>query len=283
MTMKNQENNKKQILVLGGTGKTGSRVVSKLQQLGRPVRVGSRNAAIPFDWNDQSTWGPVLQGIDSVYIAYQPDLAVPGATDTIRNLAKLSIANGVSHLVLLSGRGEEEAQACEKIVMNAGVNWTILRASWFNQNFSEGYLLDPILYGQVDLAVGDVPEPFIDADDIADVAVAALTTDGHAGQLYELTGPRLLTFHDAIQEIATALGTPVQYNQISMDDYKAMMREYQIPDDYIWLISYLFTEVLDGRNASLADGVERALGRKPTDFSEYVRKAVATGVWQVKA
>ncbi|MGN8068197.1 NAD(P)H-binding protein [Mucilaginibacter sp. 22184] len=281
--MKNQENNKKQILVLGGTGKTGSRVVSKLQQLGRPVRVGSRNAAIPFDWNDQSTWGPVLQGIDSVYIAYQPDLAVPGATDTIRNLAKLSIANGVSHLVLLSGRGEEEAQACEKIVMNAGVNWTILRASWFNQNFSEGYLLDPILYGQVDLAVGDVPEPFIDADDIADVAVAALTTDGHAGQLYELTGPRLLTFHDAIQEIATALGTPVQYNQISMDDYKAMMREYQIPDDYIWLISYLFTEVLDGRNASLADGVERALGRKPTDFSEYVRKAVATGVWQVKA
>jgi len=283
MTMKNQENNKKQILVLGGTGKTGSRVVSKLQQLGWPVRVGSRNAAIPFDWNDQSTWGPVLQGIDSVYIAYQPDLAVPGATDTIRNLAKLSIANGVSHLVLLSGRGEEEAQACEKIVMNAGVNWTILRASWFNQNFSEGYLLDPILYGQVDLAVGDVPEPFIDADDIADVAVAALTTDGHAGQLYELTGPRLLTFHDAIQEIATALGTPVQYNQISMDDYKAMIREYQIPDDYIWLISYLFTEVLDGRNASLADGVERALGRKPTDFSEYVRKAVATGVWQVKA
>ena len=281
--MKNQENNKKQILVLGGTGKTGSRVVSKLQQLGWPVRVGSRNAAIPFDWNDQSTWGPVLQGIDSVYIAYQPDLAVPGATDTIRNLAKLSIANGVSHLVLLSGRGEEEAQACEKIVMNAGVNWTILRASWFNQNFSEGYLLDPILYGQVDLAVGDVPEPFIDADDIADVAVAALTTDGHAGQLYELTGPRLLTFHDAIQEIATALGTPVQYNQISMDDYKAMIREYQIPDDYIWLISYLFTEVLDGRNASLADGVERALGRKPTDFSEYVRKAVATGVWQVKA
>ena len=280
--MNNQENTKKQILVLGGTGKTGSRVVSKLQQLGWPVRVGSRNAAIPFDWNDQSTWTPVLQGTDSVYISYQPDLAVPGATDTIRDLAKLAIANGVTHLVLLSGRGEEEAQACEKIVMNAGVNWTILRASWFNQNFSEGYLLDPILYGQVDLPVGDVPEPFIDADDIADVAVAALTTDGHAGQLYELTGPRLLTFRDAIQEIATALGTPVQYNQISMDDYKAMMREYQIPDDYIWLISYLFTEVLDGRNASLADGVERALDRKPTDFSDYVRKAIAAGVWQVK-
>ncbi|NHA07668.1 NAD(P)H-binding protein [Mucilaginibacter sp. HC2] len=281
--MNNQENTKKQILVLGGTGKTGSRVVSKLQQLGWPVRIGSRNAAIPFDWNDQSTWAPVLQDIDSVYISYQPDLAVPGAADTIRSLTHLAVKSGVTHLVLLSGRGEEEAQACEKMVINAGVDWTILRASWFCQNFSEGYVLDPILAGQVDLPVGHVPEPFIDADDIADVAVAALTNNGHAGQVYELTGPRLLTFRDAIQEIAAALNQPIQYQQIPMDAYKAMLREYQIPDDYIWLISYLFTEVLDGRNASLADGVERALGRKPTDFSEYIRKAIATGAWQVIA
>ncbi len=281
--MNNQENTKKQILVLGGTGKTGSRVVSKLQQLGWPVRIGSRNAAMPFDWNDQSTWAPVLQGIDSVYISYQPDLAVPGAADTIRSLTQLAVKSGVTHLVLLSGRGEEEAQACEKMVINAGVDWTILRASWFCQNFSEGYLLDPILAGQVDLPVGHVPEPFIDADDIADVAVAALTNNGHAGQVYELTGPRLLTFRDAIQEIAAALDQPIHYQQIPMDDYKAMLREYQIPDNYIWLISYLFTEVLDGRNASLADGVERALGRKPTDFSEYIRKAIAAGAWQVIA
>ncbi|MBB6128385.1 NAD(P)H-binding protein [Mucilaginibacter lappiensis] len=281
--MNNQENTKKQILVLGGTGKTGNRIVSKLQQMNWPVRIGSRNAAIPFDWNDQNTWAAVLQGIDSVYIAYQPDLAVPGATDTIRNLTQLAVKSGVTYLVLLSGRGEEEAQACEKIVMDAGADWTILRASWFCQNFSEGYLLDPILAGYVSLPVGKVPEPFIDVDDIADVAVAALTTDGHAGQLYELTGPRLLTFRDAVQEIAAALKQPVQYQQISMDDYKAMMREYQIPDDYMWLISYLFTEVLDGRNASLADGVQRALGRKPTDFSEYIRKAIAAGMWQVTA
>lgn len=258
-------------------------MVNKLQQLGWSVRIGSRNAAIPFDWSDQSTWAPVLQGIDSVYISYQPDLAVPGAADTIRNLAQLAVKSGVTHLVLLSGRGEEEAQSCEKMVINAGVDWTILRASWFCQNFSEGYLLDPILAGQVDLPVGHVPEPFVDADDIADVAVTALTNNGHAGQVYELTGPRLLTFQQAVQEIATALDNSIQYNQISMDDYKNMMREYQIPDDYIWLISYLFTEVLDGRNASLTDGVERALGRKPTDFSEYIRKAIAAGMWKVNA
>src|ERR1700754_3827602 len=164
--MKNQENTPKQILVLGGTGKTGSRVAARLQQMGWPLRIGSRNAEIPFEWNDQSTWLPVLQGIDSVYIAYQPDLAVPGAEESIRAFAQLAVDNNVKQLVLLSGRGEAEAQACEQIIMNAGTDWTILRASWFCQNFSESYLLEPVLAGHVALPVGNIPEPFVDADDI---------------------------------------------------------------------------------------------------------------------
>jgi uncharacterized protein YbjT (DUF2867 family) len=280
--MKNQQNTKKKILVLGGTGKTGSRVTDRLKQMGYNVRVGSRSAEIPFDWNDQSTWLPALQGMDAVYITYQPDLAVPGAEDSIRTLSKLAVECKVKQLVLLSGRGEHEAQQCEKIIMNAGTDWTILRASWFCQNFSESYLLEPVLAGQVALPVGNIPEPFVDADDIADVAVEVLTNDGHSGQLYELTGPRLLTFQEAVKEIADATGRPIQYEQISMNDYAAMMAEYEVPQDIIWLITYLFTEVLDGRNASLTDGVQRALGRKPTDFSEYIRKAVATGVWRVE-
>ena len=280
--MKNQQNTEKKILVLGGTGKTGSRVTDKLKQLGYNVRVGSRSAEIPFDWNDQRTWLPVLQGMDAVYIAYQPDLAVPDAEDSIRALSKLAVECNVKQLVLLSGRGEYEAQQCEKIVMGAGTDWTILRASWFCQNFSESYLLDPILAGYVALPVGNIPEPFVDADDIADVAVEVLTNDGHSGQLYELTGPRLLTFQEAVQEIAGATGRPIQYEQISMNDYAAMLTEYEVPQDIIWLITYLFTEVLDGRNASLTDGIQRALGRKPTDFSEYIRKTVAAGVWQAE-
>jgi uncharacterized protein YbjT (DUF2867 family) len=220
--------------------------------------------------------------MDAVYITYQPDLAVPGAEDSIRTLSKLAVECKVKHLVLLSGRGEHEAQQCEKIVMNAGTDWTILRASWFCQNFSESYLLEPVLAGHVALPVGNIPEPFVDADDIADVAVEVLTNDGHSGQLYELTGPRLLTFQEAVKEIADATGRPIQYEQISMDDYVVMLTEYEVPQDIIWLITYLFTEVLDGRNASLTDGVQRALGHKPTDFSEYVRKAVAAGVWQTE-
>ncbi|MDN5284503.1 MAG: NmrA family transcriptional regulator [Mucilaginibacter sp.] len=278
--MQSPKNTEKKILVLGGTGKTGSRVVDRLQQLGALVTIGSRSAEIPFDWNDQTTWLANLQDVNAVYITFQPDLAIPGAVEIIRAFSKLAVENKVNHLVLLSGRGEEEAQRCEKMVMEAGTHWTILRASWFSQNFSESYLLDPILAHYVALPVSNLPEPFVDADDIADVAVEALTNDGHFGQLYELTGPRLLTFQDAVQEIATATGKPIHYEKISMDEYAAMMAEYEVPKDIIWLITYLFIEILDGRNASLTDGVQRALGRKPTDFSAYVQKAIATGVWQ---
>lgn len=271
------------ILVLGGTGKTGSRVAQRLTQRGFLVQIGSRSGEPAFDWLDPATWKPVLRGADAVYIAFQPDLAVPGAVDTIRSFTETAVASGVRKLVLLSGRGEAAAEMCERAVMRSGVEWTILRASWFNQNFSESYLLEPVLAGHVALPVAAVGEPFIDADDIAEVAVAALTEPGHAGQLYELTGPRLLTFAGAVGEIAGATGRTIQYELISMGAYAAELAEQGVPDEYVALLTYLFTEVLDGRNASLTDGVERVLGRKPTDFADYARRMAATGIWGVDA
>lgn len=266
-------------LVLGGTGKTGSRVAQQLTRLGWPVRIGSRAGQPAFDWQDQATWKPALENVNAVYIAFQPDLAAPGAVDIIRSFVETAVEGGVRQLLLLSGRGEPEAELCEQIVMDSGADWTILRASWFNQNFSESYLLDPIIGGYVALPAGNVGEPFIDADDIADVAVAALTTPGHAGQLYELTGPRLLTFGEAVNEIAGSTGRPLHYEPISIDAYAASLTEYGVPNEYVALLTYLFTEVLDGRNACLTDDVERVLGRKPTDFADYVRQTAATGVW----
>lgn len=272
-------NTSRNTLVIGGKGKTGSRVVNHLQRLGWPVKVGSRSAEVPFDWTDSSTWLAAVQEIHSVYITFQPDLAVPGAAEAISAFTKIAVDNGVQKLVLLSGRGEPEAQACEEIVMNAGVDWTIVRASWFSQNFSESHMLEPILAGYVSLPVGNIGEPFIDADDIADIVVAALTDDKHNQQLYEVTGPRLITFKEAMEEIAAATGREIHYEQVSIPEYAAMLNMHGVPQDIISLLSYLFTEVLDGRNASITDGVEKALGRKATDFSEYVRKVAATGVW----
>ncbi len=267
------------ILVLGATGKTGRRIVERLTEKGLPVRAGSRSAALPFDWNDPATWAPVLEGVKAVYIAYHPDLAVPGATDTIRALVKQAAESGVRRAVLLSGRGEEEAQLCEQIVQNSGLEWTIVRASWFAQNFSENFMRDQVMEGVVALPAGDVKEPFVDADDIADVAVAALTEEGHAGQLYEVTGPRLLSFTEAVEEIAQASGREVRFQPITLEQSNAAMEALGLPREFTWLLDYLFRTVLDGRNEYLTDGVQRALGRPPKDFAEFARDAASAGAW----
>lgn len=266
-------------LVTGGTGKTGRRVVERLQGRRVPVRVGSRSAEVPFDWDDRNTWEQALQGVASAYVCYYPDVAVPGAVASIDAFTQLAVGSGVRRLVLLSGRGEEEAERAEQVVQAADAEWTIVRCSWFDQNFSESFLVEPVQAGTVALPAGDVPEPFVDVEDVADVAAEALTEDGHAGQVYELTGPRLLTFEDAIGEIAAATGRPLRFVSVSTDEYASAAAAEGVPEDVVWLTTYLFSEVLDGRNASLADGVQRALGREPRDFRDYVRKAAATGVW----
>jgi len=270
-------------LVLGGTGKTGRRIVERLADRGVPTRDASRSANPPFDWEDPSNWNAVLDGVTAGYISYAPDLAIPGAADAIRAFVEHAVNQGIQRLVLLSGRGEEEAQRCEGIVRDSGVQWTIVRASWFDQNFSEGEFLDMVQAGTVTLPAGEIGEPFVDADDIADVAVAALTEDGHDGEIYELTGPRLLTFTEAVAEIARATGRDIGYSQIPHEAFAAGVAESGMPDDIAWLLDYLFSTVLDGRNAKVCDGVNRALGREPTDFAEFARRAAAAGAWDVRS
>ena len=268
-------------LVIGGTGKTGRRIVERLQQRNVPVRVGSRSNAIPFDWDDQSTWLGALEGVTAVYIAYAPDLAIPAAPPAINALVDLCKRMGVQRAVLLSGRGEEEAQRCEAIVRGSGIPMTtIVRASWFAQNFNESFFCDALRSGELALPVAAIGEPFVDLDDVADVAVAALTEAGHGGEIYEVTGPRLLTFTDAVREIAAAAQRPFQFRAVGTAEFEAALREQQTPQEVIELLNYLFTTVLDGRNAHVTDGVQRALGRPPRDFSEYARAAAATGVWR---
>ena len=271
----------KPTLVLAGTGKTGRRVAQRLTALGRPVRIGSRSGQPPFDWEDAWTWPAALDGAGSAYIAYYPDISVPGAADAVGGFARLAVAHGVSRLVLLSGRGEPAAEEAEQVVRDSGAALTVIRATWFAQNFSEDYLLDQVRSGLVVLPAGDTPEPFVDADDIADVAVAALTDDRHIGEVYELTGPRLLTFAEAVAEIAVACDRDVRYLAIAIEDFAPRALADGTPVEVVELMCYLFGEVLDGRNAHIADGVWRALGRPPRDFREYARDAALGGAWDV--
>ena len=271
--------NTKPVLILGGTGKTGRRLAERLIAKNIPVRIGSRAGTPPFDWLDKETWGPALEGVGAVYISYYPDIAVPGAAETVEAFAQLAVERGVKRLVLLSGRGETEAQRAEEMLKASGADWTILRCSWFSQNFSEGFLVESILEGEVALPVGNVGEPFVDVDDIADVAETVLTEAGHIGQLYELTGPRLLSFADAVTEIGRATGRDIRYRQISHAEFTDAVAAHNLPPEFAWLLDELFTKVLDGRNETLTDGVQRALGRQPKDFSAYATETAATGIW----
>lgn len=278
-----QSNAEQLTLVIGGTGKTGARVAERLTAMGRKVRIGSRSSAPAFDWDREATWEAALEGVSSIYITYSPDLAMPGATDAIKALVWRARLQGVTRLVLLSGRGETEAQACEEVVQESGLEWTIVRASWFNQNFSEGAFIEMVRNGTITLPAGDTPEPFVDTDDIADVAVAALTEDRHIGEVYEVTGPRLMTLADVAADLSAATGRSIDFVDVPHEAFVDSLAGSGAPDDVVWMLDYLFSTVLDGRNAYLTDGVERALGRKPRDFADYARQVAVTGAWRAAA
>lgn len=260
------------VLVIGATGKTGSRVCQLLSEVLPPekIKAASRQSDTHFDWSSPTSWVQALDGVSHVYLTYFPDLAVPSSIIHINDFCQLAKKQNVKHITLLSGRGEPAAQQCEDIVINSGMNWTIVRASWFNQNFSDGFFKNFIDAGQINLPVTDVKEPFIDADDIAEIVTKSLITDEHINALYEITGPELLTFNDIATLFSETLGKPVTFSSITSEEFNSTMSAAQVPEEVTSLLGFLFTEVLDGRNQYITNGVEKALGRKPKSFKEYI-------------
>jgi uncharacterized protein YbjT (DUF2867 family) len=271
-----------QIAVLSGTGKTGRRIAARLTARGLAHRIGSRSGNPPFDWYDDRTWAPALDGVSAAYLAFVPDIAAPGAAEAVGALSAIAADAGVQRLVLLSGRGEEDCWPSEDAVRGSGVAWTILRSSWFSQNFSESFLLDPILAGVVALPTGSVTEPFVDAEDLADIAVTALTEDGHDGKTYELAGPGLLTFGDAVDEIAKASGRAITFVPVSTEEFAAGLAEQAVPPQLVEFLTHLFTKVLDGRNSHLTGDIEHILGRPARTFRDFARATAATHVWDAR-
>ncbi len=267
------------ILLTGGTGTTGRRIATRLSARNARVRCASRAASPPFDWERPDTWAATLDGATSAYLAYSPDLTMPGAVDTIDRFCRAARQSGVEQFVLLAGRGEKEAEAAEDVVRGSGARWTIVRASWFNQNFSEGMLLQAVLGGMIALPAGAVREPFVDVEDIADVVAAALLEPGHDHRTYDVTGPRLMTFADAADELTAGVGHPVAYVDVSPADFSAGAIADGVPAPLAEALAFLFQSVLDGRNAHLGHGVQDALGRAPRDFKEFVARSAGEGAW----
>lgn len=271
--------NAQTILVVGGTGTTGRRVAARLTALGRPVRIGTRSSSPRFDWDDADTWAPALDGVGAAYLTYAPNLGMPEAAGRIRRFAELARSSGVRRLVLLAGRGQHGHTPAERAVQESGLEWTVVRSAWFAQNFSEGFLADLVADGTVPVPAGNALEPFVDADDLADVVVAALTEDGHGGEVYELTGVRLLGFADAAAEISRARGADVAYLPIAEADFAAALAAEGTPASLTDALCELFAKLREGDNASTTADVERVLARPPRDFAAFAAAAANGGAW----
>lgn len=267
------------IAIVGATGKTGMRVLPQLRKLGYLTRPLSRQSEYPFDWLDRATWSPALRGVGSAYITYFPDLAVPQAEDDMGAFVEVARAEGVKHLVLLSGRGEDGAHRSEEVIKTSGLEWNVVRASWFMQNFSESFMLDGLKRGELVLPVPKAEEPFIDVDDIADVVVAALTRTDLRNQLLEITGPDILSFAHCVQSIAKASNCDIGFQTVPVEAYLAAAKDEDLPEDMAWLINELFVHVLDGRNEWTTKTIEHVLGRPARSFQNYVENVASTGVW----
>ncbi|TDC23511.1 NmrA family transcriptional regulator [Streptomyces sp. 8K308] len=266
------ENN--DVLILGGTGKTGRRVARLLPG----ARVGSRAGAPPFDWTDRATWEPVLTGVRAAYLAYYPDITVPWAAEVLGALAERATRAGVERLVLLSARGLPAAEPAERAVREAGTGWTILRASWFCQNFSEEFPVTGVRERDEVLlpAAPDTVEAFVDADDIAEVAAAALTRAGLDGRILELTSARALTLAESAAELSKAAGREIRYREVAPEAYAAhLTAEVGLSPEEAGMLAELFREVLDGRNAAVTGDVAEVLGRPARDFADYARETAS--------
>ncbi|MEC9345345.1 MAG: NmrA family transcriptional regulator [Pseudomonadota bacterium] len=266
-----QTDQNKPVVLVGGNGKTGHRVAQRLRGVGIHTRAVSRSTDPAFDWADRGTWANALAGAGAAWVAYQPDLAVPQAAGDIATLARIARDAGVRRMVLLSGRGEAGAQAAEEALAASGIDWAVVRCAWFMQNFTESFLADMVAGGTVALPVGDVREPFVDVDDIADLGAGLLAGTIPAGRVYELTGPELLGFADAVAMAGAASGVDARYVPVTPDEFRAGLRAAGIDADTVELLSELMAVTLDGHNARTSDDFRAATGRAPRSFADFVR------------
>lgn len=262
------------VLVTGATGTTGRRVAAQLLAAGAPVRAASRNAAARFDWNDAASWPAVLAGVRALY------LVPPEPPVAVAPFLELAVASGIEHVVLLSARHPDQdptgrTRATEEAVRALPVAWTIVRPAWFVQNFTEGLFVPDLDAGWLALPVGAGREPFVDADDIAAVVVAALlgTGDDHRGAVYELSGPEALTFAEAVATVGRAQGRELRFEEVPGDDWSAAARAAGWPGETVELLSCLFGAIAAGANERLSTGVADALGRPPRSFAAAVGAA----------
>lgn len=270
------------VLVLGGTGRTGSRIGQALTEQGVAARTASRHGGhVRFDWDDPQTYRPALDGADRVYLV-PPTMRVRFA-DPVAAFLDVAVDAGVRHVTLLSAHGADRAPsvidlaAVEKVVAElASITHTILRPAWVMQNFTDEHL--PLLDDTLAAPSGGGAEAFVDADDIAAVAVRTLLEPAaHDGATYALTGPTALTFTQVVEIITGVADRPIRYLDIDQQAWIDGAVAAGMPADYTPMLRWLTDTVIDGHGAMPTDDVERVLGCPATDFATFASRNAA--VW----
>ena len=265
------------ILVLGATGKTGSRVARKLAERALAVRRAARSGAdINFDWNDPTTFGAALRGVSGVYLI-APVLRVDFAGVVSRFLDEAERA-GVRHVTLLSAYVMEHApaefalRAVElDLAARTSLAHSILRPAWFMQNFSETFL-KPV-NDEIVVPCGTGSEAFVNAEDIASVAAATLSApERHAGCAYAPTGPEALTVADAARLISSAAGRKITYRDTDRNEWVDAMIQAGLPADYGEVLRSLTETIASGHGSRPNGDVLAATGVAPTRFAEFAAK-----------
>jgi uncharacterized protein YbjT (DUF2867 family) len=265
------------ILVLGATGTIGRRLTRQLGALDAEVRAASRRGGVRFDWTDSETWEPAVAGVARMWLMAPHEQAVdPG-------FVRLAVDRGVQRIVLLSSggievMGDERLMAAERIVRESGAEWTILRPDWFNQNFDEGFFQPAVVAGELAVPLGEHRTAFVDADDIAAVAAAALTADGHAGRSHEVTGPRALSFPEALEIIGRAAGSSIRYRG-TPEAYREAQAAFGFPAEQTEQEIAAFAALRESGDAQPNAVVRELTGREPKDFEAYAEAAAARGAW----
>lgn len=276
----------KEILILGGKGKTGRRVAAQLDKRQIPYRLASRSSALRFDWYDESTWSPTIAGADTAYLA--PPVGPTGLAQAGR-FVQQAANEGLRRIVLLSGRGVgspgrefavyEGQLGLEHAVQASGLDWTIIQPAWFAQGFSEDFLRYDVLAGEIRLSAGDGGEAWIDTNDVGDVMTAALLEEAYTGATYALSGPRPLTMAEVAAELSAATGRPIKYVDLDPEQHVAELVEQGLTPEDSEAVRDLFAVIRNHRSEYVSDGVQQILGREPRDFTDWARETATTGIW----
>ncbi|AFC31400.1 YesF [Paenibacillus mucilaginosus 3016] len=271
------------ILVTGAAGKTGSRTASRLREMGYPVRTAGRNRAaaaghegehVVFDWNEESTHEAALEGVSAVYLV-GPLMVMEPAKIMIPFLEKAWKA-GVRRAVLLSSASVPEGGPVfgevHRYLREQAPEWAVLQPSYFMQNFTEGPHGAAVRQGgDLVTAAGEGRVAFVNADDIAEVAVRALTDSVPHNTAHVITGPEALTYGEAAEILSRTAGREVRHVSVSPRELQQQWMALGMPEDYAAFMAGLDEGIRDrGTESRVTDTVERITGRRPVSLAEFL-------------